>query len=245
MESIKWGGDGFLFSASRDRTIKVWGVEPGNQYVGNLVRTLAGHGHRVNTLALSTEHACRTGCFDHEAKAIGTDRAAAAALAKARFLAAAKLTGGKELLVSGSDDYTLFVWKPAADKKPIARLTGHQGLVNHLAFSPDSRLLASASFDKKVKLWHGVTGRFVSTLVGHVAAVYMVAWSADSRLLISASKDSTVKVWKAADNAGRKGVKAESTLPGHSDEVYALDWSPNGARVASGSKDRTIKVWTS
>ena len=106
-------------------------------------------------------------------------------------------------------------------------------------------MLATGGMDKKVKLWDGVTGEFRATCTGHVAWVYMVAWSPDSRLLASASKDSTVKVWKAADNAGRKGVKAESTLPGHSDEVYALDWSPNGARVASGSKDRTIKVWTS
>ena len=44
--------------------------------------------------------------------------------------------GGKELLVSCSDDFTLFLWDPADAKKPIARMTGHQALVNHLAFSP-------------------------------------------------------------------------------------------------------------
>ena len=36
-----------------------------NKDVGKLVRTLTGHGHRVNTLALNCEHACRTGPFDH------------------------------------------------------------------------------------------------------------------------------------------------------------------------------------
>lgn len=98
-----------------------------------------------------------------------------------------------ERLVSGSDDFTLFLWQPEKDKKPIARLTGHQQLVNDVKFSPDARILASASFDKSIKLWDGFTGKFITTLRGHVQAVYMVAWSADSRLMVSGSADSTLK----------------------------------------------------
>lgn len=54
-------------------------------------------------------------------------------------------------------------------------------------------MIASASFDKSVKLWESLTGKFITTLRGHVQAVYMVAWSADSRLLLSSSADSTLK----------------------------------------------------
>ena len=32
----------------------------------------------------------------------------------------------RELMVSGSDDFTLFLWNPSQDKKFIARMTGHQ-----------------------------------------------------------------------------------------------------------------------
>ena len=31
-----------------------------------------------------------------------------------------------ERLVSGSDDFTMFLWEPAISKHPKARLTGHQ-----------------------------------------------------------------------------------------------------------------------
>lgn len=53
----------------------------------------------------------------------------------------------------------MFLWNPAEDKKPLARMTGHSALVNEVLFSPDTRLIASASFDKSIKIWDGRTGK--------------------------------------------------------------------------------------
>jgi ribosome assembly protein 4 len=154
--------------------------------------------------------------------------------------------GGAELLASCSDDFTLCLWSPGTSKAVVARMAGHQALVNHIVFSPDGRYIASAGFDKKVKIWDGRTGKFLTTLTGHVGAVYQVSWAADSRFLASASRDSTVKVWNTrlggSEGAAAKPV-ALNTLAGHADEVFALDWSPKGDMLASGSRDRTVKVW--
>ena len=259
VESVKWGGEGLIYTASRDRTIKVWnaidGAGTGGSRVGTLVRTLVGHGHRINTLAVSCDYVCRTGPYDHYGKIVsstttttnladvGRDKESKEWKEAAYASAVTRYTSFKspvepERLLSGSDDFTLLLWHPTVDKRPIKRLTGHQQAVNHIAFSPDSRFFASASFDKKVKVWNGRSGDFVSTLTGHVGAVYQVAWSSDGRYLVTASKDSTAKLWEIPS-----GKRAKETLPGHEDEVYALDWSPNGASVATGSKDRTIKIW--
>lgn len=205
-----------------------------------LVRTLTGHAHRINSLALSCDYVLRTGYheFGGEGEGAGGGEADLQAKALQLYQAVVGAEGNGERLVSCSDDFTMFMWQPQVGKEPLCRLTGHQQLVNYISFSPDCRYLASASFDKKVKIWCGKTGRFLATCDGHVAAVYQVAWSPDSCYIVSASKDSTVKLW-----AVKSPKKAAFTLPGHEDEVYGLDWSPNGTQVASGSKDRNIKLW--
>jgi ribosome assembly protein 4 len=106
----------------------------------------------------------------------------------------ALVASGPEILISGSDDHTLFLWSPSSSSKPLARLTGHQRQVSHVTFAPDGRWAASAGWDGAVRVWDGRTGKFVATLRGHVGPVYRLAWSADSRMLVSASKDSTLKV---------------------------------------------------
>ena len=144
---------------------------------------------------------------------------------------------GDEMLASCSDDFTAFLWRPASSKKPVARLQGHQRPINALAFAPDGRLLATASFDGSVRLWRSADGKFVAALRGHVGPVYQVGWSGDSRLVVSGSRDSTMKVWDVASR------KLKVDLPGHADEVFAVDWSPDGQRVASGGKDKMLKFW--
>lgn len=234
---IKWSANGLIYSSSQDRTVKVWrGAD------GVLCRSLDGHAHWVNTLALNCDYIVRTGAFDpvklNKSESVNVtdeNRKELARLAQERYDIARK--GEGDMLVSGSDDFTMFLWKPESAKTPVARLTGHQQLINDVKFSPDMRYIASASFDKSIRLWDGKTGKFITTLRGHVQRVYQLAWSADSRLLASASADSTCKIWSMSTR------KLMCDLPGHADEVYVIDWSPSGEHVVSGGKDRILKIW--
>lgn len=142
---------------------------------------------------MSTDFVLRTAYHDHTGQIPDTEEARIAK-AKERYLKAATIQGEVvERLVSASDDFTMYLWEPSKGTKPIARMIGHQKQVNHVTFSPDGLLIASAGFDNHTKIWNARDGKFINTLRGHVAPVYQCCFSADSRLLVTASKDTTLK----------------------------------------------------
>jgi hypothetical protein len=64
-------------------------------------------------------------------------------------------------------------------------------------FSPDSALVASASWgEKTVRLWRRDTGECVQQLQGHSGSVTSVVFSPDSALVASASRGKTVRLWR-------------------------------------------------
>jgi hypothetical protein len=114
---------------------------------------------------------------------------------------------------------------------------GHTGEVSSVAFSPDSKRIASGSGDITVKVWDAQTGQELLALEGHAFGVRSVAFSPDGKRLASGGMDGTVKVW---DMETGQEVRA---LQGHTGDVSSVAFSPDGKRIASGSLDKTVKVW--
>lgn len=107
----------------------------------------------------------------------------------------------------------------------------HTNAVHSLAFSPDSKKIASGGW-QVAKLWDVATQQDIATFEGGTS----VAFSPNGRILATTG-DYKVRLW---DVETQRNI---ATFLEHSDEVYSVAFSPDGTLLASGNGVGMIKLW--
>lgn len=113
----------------------------------------------------------------------------------------------------------------------------HARLISDVAFTRDAKRMATASFDKTVRIWDLRTGTEIAKLDEHTEPIRTIAFSPDGTLLASGSEDRTIRIWDAI-----KG-KRLAVLKGHEDQVTSLAFHPEGTELISGSDDGVVYHW--
>jgi WD40 repeat protein len=149
--------------------------------------------------------------------------------------------GARLVTVDASPGKSARVWDHRNGAQ-LVELIGHDDLVQRAAFSPDGRLVATASRDRTAKLWDAGTGDLLRTFTGHRKGLSDVVFSPDGTQLATASYDGTAKIFDA--RTGRvvhttpvSGRRAPDRV------VNAVAFSPDGTQLATANADSIGRLW--
>jgi WD40 repeat protein/serine/threonine protein kinase len=123
----------------------------------------------------------------------------------------------------------------------------HESPVLSVAFSPDSKHLASGTQSGSVRIWDAKTGQELQKWTAHEDAAQSVAFSPDGRLLATGSWDGKVKVWEMK-NVLEGEVNEPWRQLDHIPRVWTVTFSRDGERLAAAAgrsivSKGEVRVW--
>ncbi|PSB58176.1 NB-ARC domain-containing protein [Chamaesiphon polymorphus] len=141
-----------------------------------------------------------------------------------------------QLLAVGNVGNVVKILNLSTDRH-VATLAAHTDWVSILNFSPDGKLLITASGDRNACLWDTTTWQELYRWQGFSNWIESVAFHPDGTKLIAGSQDGIVREW---DLQAQQPIQ---TFTGHQLGVWSVDYSPDGRSIVSGSSDSTVKLW--
>lgn len=115
-------------------------------------------------------------------------------------VAALEFSLNGQYYATGSFDRQVII-RDAQTDAVLTRIDHGMGIIGagviSLAFSPDSKTIASGGTDHMIRTWDVQTGKLIQAFYGNKAHVVSLAFSPDGRLLISLAKDGQLSYWNA------------------------------------------------
>ncbi|GMH38361.1 hypothetical protein BSKO_06245 [Bryopsis sp. KO-2023] len=163
-----------------------------------------------------------------------------------------------EVVVAGSlDTYQIFVWSMKTGRL-LDMLAAHQGPVVSLAFSPTVPVLASASWDKVLKLWDVFSGNKSSVeSFDHSHEVLAVAYRPDSKQIACSTLEGNINFWDPKEGENQGAIEGRRDIYRgrfqtdrrkadiHSVEAHftTLVYSADGSHILGGGKSKYVCIY--
>ncbi|MCA9215265.1 MAG: hypothetical protein KDB27_19490 [Planctomycetales bacterium] len=128
----------------------------------------------------------------------------------------------------------------ARTQSVTAKLEGHAGKINSLAFVDNESLIVASGITGlrgEVVEWHLPSREVVRRIDGHRDIIYSAVPSPDGKLIATAGYARDIILWS------RETGEQIRTIAGHNGAIFDLAFTPDSKILASASADATIKIW--
>lgn len=257
LNDVVYSPDGSkVVTAADDGKIKVW-----DAYSGFCIVTFTEHTSGVTALQFSKKgNVLFSASLDGSVRAWDLIRyrnfRTFTAATRVQFSSLAVDPSGEVVCAGSLDDFDIHLWSVQTSQL-LDRLQGHEGPVSSLSFGYEGGLLASASWDKTVRIW-SIFGR--STHVEPMqmqSDVLAIAMRPDSKQVAVSSLDGTITFWNVEQGKEEGQVDGKEDLAGgrHSTDRFTaqnsqrskyfttLCYSADGSIVLAGGNSKFICLY--
>ena len=130
-----------------------------------------------------------------------------------QFTSLALDPSGQIVCAGTLDTFEIYVWSIQTGRL-LDILTGHEGPVCGLDFSPDSAVLASCSWDKTVKIWDIFDKKSAVESFSHKTDCLALSFRPDGKELVVATLDGQLSFWNIVDAVQVKTIEGRKDLTG-------------------------------
>lgn len=245
-----------LATGADDNKIKVWTVSSGFCFV-----TFSEHTNAVTALHfMASNHCLLSASLDGTVRAWDLFRyrnfRTFTTPSSKQFVSLASDQSGEVICAGTLDSFEIFVWSMKTGRL-LDVLSGHEGPVHALTFSPTNATLASSSWDKTVRLWDVFEGKGAVEKFPHTHDVLTAVYRPDGKQLACSTLDGQIHFWDPIEGllmftiegrrdiaGGRLMTDRRSAANSSSGKCFTtLCYSADGSYILAGGSSKYICMY--